>query len=199
MDYIFRCSLDPLEKLVLLIIDAHDDGQGCRASNERLAKYIGFSESAIVKAITDIRKHNGIIDLGSALHRRVNSRLLGVPPLPWGKLNRSSSEMIKKVCGHYDMTARQKVLLFLIHVTGLPHAGHDESYTKEHPPGCALTNQQLADRTGEKFRSVTNDVRRLQVHNWLRVRGLGRNRVLWFDPDGLPMRPRRSQKKKITP
>lgn len=178
-DYILRIGyLTARERLVLLAVDAHDGPQGCIASNRRLGEIIGLKESVVKKDITEIRRKEFIMDIGgSALHRRADLSSLGVPADVWSKLRRSHSETIAEVCAQNPLSARQKLLLFVVYVTMHPN----KYQVKNELPGCDLTNELLAQRIAVTKRSVTNDVARLCEEGWLESNGIrGRGRRLWF-------------------
>lgn len=50
------------EKVLLVEIDSLDKGEGCWASNEYLAKFIGISEGRLANMVSELRKRELIID-----------------------------------------------------------------------------------------------------------------------------------------
>lgn len=188
-DYILRIGdLTERQRLVLLSIDAHDGPKGCTASNARLGDIVGLAESVVKKDITVLRAKGFIVDLGSALNRRVDLSGLGVPKRIWSELKRSHAKKVAEVCAHDCMNARMKLLLFVIHVTSHPHSRQKEKGL----PGCSLSNQELADRMSAKKRSVEADIQRLSKKGWLESNGAkGRGRILWFFNSGMSLKGKR--------
>jgi DNA-binding Lrp family transcriptional regulator len=74
-------TLTITEKCLLVEIDSLDQGNGCFASNEYLAEFIGSSESSVANIISNLRKKGYIIDRGFdgrkrfisvSLHKKLN-------------------------------------------------------------------------------------------------------------------------------
>jgi hypothetical protein len=60
----FRTDLSWSEKFLLIEIDSLDKGDGCWASNEHLADFLGLTEGGLKNLLTALRKRNFLIDRG---------------------------------------------------------------------------------------------------------------------------------------
>lgn len=66
----FNNSLSWTEKILLVEIDSLDKGNGCWASNEHFAKFLGKEVGSIANMMTRLRKSGYIIDVGTDDNKR---------------------------------------------------------------------------------------------------------------------------------